>query len=367
MHLESLSLHNFKNFREITVQFEDRITCILGENGSGKTNLLDAIYYLSLGKSAFNPQDNQNINHGELFFSILGNLRTNGDFASIQCSLKKGNKKRLRVNGVDYPKLSEHVGKYPLVLIAPDDSDLVREHSEARRKFIDGILCQFSQDYLSDLMKYNNILKQRNAALKSLSEKKKPDKTLFEVYNKSLFDLNRVIHTFRSNFIENFKPYLNSYYSDISEDKEEISLSYKSSVKARDFEKVFRNNFERDLILQRTELGIHRDDFIFKINSHGLKKFGSQGQQKSFIISLKLAHYQFLKEEKKILPLLLLDDIFDKLDDRRISRFMKVMKSPDFGQVFMTDARQKRSRDIIKKNKIKAKFICIDNNIIKAC
>jgi DNA replication and repair protein RecF len=216
-------------------------------------------------------------------------------------------------------------------------------------------------------MIYTDYLKQRNAALKSLSEKKKLDKTLFEVYNKNLFDLNRAIHTFRSDFIENFKPYLNSYYSEISEGREEISLSYKSSVRSKDFEKIFKDNFERDITLQRTELGIHRDDFVFKINSHGLKKFGSQGQQKSFIISLKLAHYQFLKEEKKIQPILLLDDIFDKLDDGRIAKFMKVMKSPDFGQVFMTDAREKRTRDIIKQNRMKAKFLCIDNNTIRIC
>lgn len=367
MYLATLSLHNFKNFAEAEIQFDKGTTCITGANGSGKTNLLDAIYYLSLGKSAFNSIDAQNIRHGESFFSITGSLEVDEEEVSIQCALKKGMKKNLRVNNLEYSKLSEHVGKYPLVLIAPDDSDLVREHSDARRRFIDSILSQSSAEYFENLLKYNNFLKQRNAALKSLSEKRKKDETLIAAYDDQLIPLNEYLYDQRNMFTEKFTPYIERFYSDISEDREKIKLSYKSGVAKKTFGSDFRSNIERDLLLQRTELGIHRDDFIFKINSHGLKKFGSQGQQKSFIISLKLAQYEFLKEEKEIEPILLLDDIFDKLDENRIEMLMKLVNSGRFGQIFITDARAERTRDIVKKNKIPASFRCIQDNSIKPC
>lgn len=365
--LSALSLYNFKNFDEVKIEFNSKIICITGENGSGKTNLLDAIYYLSMGKSAFNSQDNQNIRHATDLFSITGEFEVRDQPIIIQCALKKGEKKILKVNQDDVARLSDHLGQYPIVLVAPDDADLVREDSSARRKFIDGILCQYSQEYLSNLIEYNRYLKQRNAALKLMSEKNTIDKSLFETYDEKLIPLNTYLYDLRKDFVIKFVPYLNKNYKDISEDREQISLTHRSSVSSEDFADKFRNNFKRDLLLQRTELGVHRDDFVFKINSHGLKKFGSQGQQKSFIISLKLAHYKFIQEEKQITPILLLDDIFDKLDDGRIDMLMKMVNTKNFGQIFITDARKNRIKQILNKNKVSALFLCIQDNIIKPC
>jgi len=367
LQLESLSIHNFKNYQELSIEFKEKIICITGENGSGKTNLLDAIYYLALGKSAFNSMDNQNIKHGEPFFSISGNFELNNEPVSVRCNLKKGLKKILKWNGVEYEKLSEHIGKIPLVMIAPDDSDLVREHSEARRKFVDNIISQVDKEYLQSLIHYNQILKQRNGVLKNLNEQGRKDPTLLEVYDEKLVILAKNIFEKRRIFLKDFRPCFDQHYREISNDKEKASISYKSSLKDPEFSTTFKNNIPRDIFMQRTELGIHRDDFIFKINQYPLKKFGSQGQQKSFLISLKLAQFDFLKSAKNFCPLLLMDDIFDKLDDTRITKMMKWIHNEEFGQIFITDSREKRTREIIKKAGVMAGFLCIRNNVVEPC
>jgi len=367
LQLEALTLHNFKNYNELSVQLKGKIICLLGENGSGKTNFLDAIHYLAIGKSCTNPLDSQNITHDNEFFSIRGKFKNNSEKTEIQCTLKKGQKKIMKWNGNEYDRLSEHVGRIPLVMIAPDDTDLVREHSDGRRRFVDGILSQVDSVYLKNLIQYHRILKQRNGVLKNLSDQGRKDPALLEVYDEQLIDIGHNIYDNRRRFIEQFKPFFSKHYRDISDGKEAVSLVYRSSLKNEDFPDMFRRNLEKDIVMERTQLGIHRDDFVFKIDNYPLKKFGSQGQQKSFLISLKLAQHDFIKEEKGFCPLLLLDDIFDKLDDFRITKLMQLIHNGEFGQIFVTDAREKRTRQIMKNADVKATFLCIENNKIHAC
>ena len=364
MILKSLSLNNFKNYPEVIVQFGEAINCITGLNGSGKTNLLDAIHYLSLTKSAFNSVDSQNIRNGTEFYAIRATFQHKDKTYKVHCSLKTGTKKNFKVNEVAYTKLSEHLGKFPLVLIAPNDDELIRDSSEIRRKFIDSTISQTSKEYLQNLIAYTHYLKQRNALLKRINETGKRDLPLLYQYDDQLITLGIKISIERTDFILAFKSEFQTNYNFISEEKERVSLDYKSKALESGFEQTFKASLEKDILLQRTNVGIHRDDYEFLIEDKPLKKFGSQGQQKSFLISLKLAQFDYLKNIFGFTPLLLLDDIFDKLDDHRIKKLIAVIATEKFEQIFITDARAERTKTLLQHANVDYKLFMVNDNLV---
>lgn len=366
MYLKNIRLRQFKNYRQVSLGFSDEVNCFLGLNGAGKTNLLDAIHYLCLTKSAFNSIDQHQVLHGEGFFSVKGSFLMGKKSLDLLCSLENGKKKQFQLNGKPYDKMSEHIGLIPVVLIAPDDSTLIKDGSEERRKFFDSMLSQLDQAYLQLLLRYQHCLKQRNALLKAFHETGRKDTVLLEPYNKELIRLSREIHELRLSFIKEFIPLVCNHYEALSNSKESIHIAYQSDVGEADFERDFLAGIDLDILLKRTKLGIHRDDYEFTIDGHPLKKFGSQGQQKSFLIGLKLAQFDVFNNKKNQKPLLLLDDIFDKLDDQRIGQLMKLVADKRFGQLFITDARPERSRKIFTELGIAANLIYIDQgNIVE--
>lgn len=365
MILESISLTNFKNYEQAEISFCNEINYITGLNGSGKTNLLDAIHYLSMTRSAINSIDGQNIKNKEEFFVIQGNFIIKDKKQKVICSLKSGAKKKFRVNDTTYLKLSEHIGEFPLVLIAPNDYELIRNGSETRRKFFDSTISQTSKEYLRNLIEYTHYLKQRNALLKRFRETGKRDMNLIGQYDYKLIKLGSKIFDKRKDFIEKYVSDFSKYYNFLSNDKENISINYTSKASDSDFENLFKNSIEKDILLERTNVGIHRDDYEFLINAKAVKKIGSQGQQKSFLVSLKLAQLDFLKTHFGFAPLLLLDDIFDKLDDERISKLIELISIEKFQQIFITDAREERIKTLPDKIKGTLKMIKIIEGKIK--
>jgi len=350
MYLQKISLVNFKNITSQTFDFQEKINCFVGDNGIGKTNILDAIYYLSFAKSYFNPIALQNIRHGEDFFMIEGNYILGERDEKIVCSLKKGQKKILKRNDKAYEKFSEHIGQIPLVIISPADRDLIVEGSETRRKFIDGVISQQDKDYLQSLIQYNKVVSQRNALLKYFAANRTFDALNLKIYDEQLISYGTIIYKKRAAFLERFVPIFNEKYQIISEDKETVNLVYKSQLQTMSFEKLLTQNLEKDKILQYTTVGIHKDDLSFEIGEYPIKKFGSQGQQKSYLIALKLAQFQFIKEQSNVVPILLLDDVFDKLDEHRVSQIINLVNKDEFGQIFITDTHAERTEEVIKKS-----------------
>jgi DNA replication and repair protein RecF len=366
MYLEKISLLNFKNYEELALTFSSQVNFFTGSNGSGKTNLLDAIYYLSFSKSALNSTDSQNIKHGSDFFMIQGNYMRKGKKDQVQCNFSLGQKKVLQLNKTNYDKFSEHIGQFPSVLISPYDTDLIREGSEERRKFFDAILSQIDHLYLNEIIKYNQILKQRNSLLKQFNEKNYVDKDLLDSYDIPLLKSGNYIYNRRKAFLAGFIPVFLTHYQNLSEKKETVTLAYFSQLEAESFEKDFMNSIKKDIAVQRTTRGVHRDDFIFKIGDHPLKSLGSQGQQKSFVIALKLAQFDIIKKDKGVKPLLLLDDIFDKLDDKRINKLMQMVADHSFGQLFITDARIERSQKFFSQLNSKISIFKIEKGNVTA-
>ncbi|WP_031529437.1 DNA replication/repair protein RecF [Dyadobacter crusticola] len=360
MWLEKLHLTYFKSYEEKALTFGEHVNCLVGENGSGKTNLLDAIYFLTLTKSAFHNQDALGIKHGFDFFVIDGVFADKSRHTQITCSFQRGQRKVFMSDKKNYERLSDHIGLFPLVLIAPDDTDVIREGSEERRRFFDGVLAQATAGYLEDFLQYNKILNNRNGLLKLFAERNYLDEDLLETYNEPLIVLSQRLYNHRSQFMNRFLPLFQKYYAFLSSGKEQVDVIYESEVSSSDFPAEFRKNRSRDLYAQRTGKGIHKDEYIFEIGEVTLKKFGSQGQQKSFLIALKLAQFELLKEEKGKTPILLLDDIFDKLDDRRIQKLIELVDTGFLGQVFITDARPERSQKILENVKADVRFFKIE-------
>jgi DNA replication and repair protein RecF len=358
MRLQSLQLVNFKNYTEAKLDLSAKINVLVGKNGSGKTNLLDAIHFLSLTKSAFST-DQFSIRHGEQFFMVKGLFKQGNNVQELSCSLQTGTKKIFREGVNEYPKLSEHIGKYPVVLIAPDDTELVKEGSEARRRFFDSIIAQLSKPYLEALIQYNHALKQRNSLLKMFAESNVVDELALESYDRVLIQTGNVIFALRKEFILEFLPVFRKFYSFIVAD-EKADLEYKSELQATDSKTGLTSCRQRDLYLQRTNFGTHRDDYQFTLGSGDLKKLGSQGQQKSFIIALKLAQFEILKRHKGFKPILLLDDIFDKLDDFRIAKLLELIQNDELGQLFITDARPDRTATLLKQINISAAIFTVE-------
>lgn len=348
MILNALSLINYKNFEHQDFTFDQKINCFVGANGIGKTNVLDAIYHLSFGKSYFNPIASQNIKHGESFFVIEGIFEKDNREEKILVSLKKGQKKVIKRNSKIYEKFSDHIGFIPSVIISPADRDLILEGSETRRKFIDSVISQSDKNYLNQLINYNKILQQRNALLKYFALNNTFNSQTLAIYNDQLHQYGTEIFTIRKAFLETFIPIFKDRYNAISNHNEPVDLSYKSDLFDDGLDVLLMNSINKDKALQYTSVGIHKDDLEFEIDSFPIKRFGSQGQQKSFLIALKLAQFDFIKQQNKFSPILLLDDIFDKLDENRVAQILELVHNDHFGQLFISDTHADRTENIIK-------------------
>lgn len=343
--LTNIKLINFKNYEQETAVFDAKLNCFVGLNGMGKTNLLDAIYYLCVGRSFFSLNDRMVVRKVEKtdFFRLEGLFSKGPKEEALVIKVMPGKQKAIEHNRVSYSKLSEHLGKFPVVISAPFDVALVMDGSEERRRFMDQTFSQCDSQYLSNLMLYNKILSQRNAALKKFAEFQTFDPTLIAIYNRQLIPLGQAIYTKRKKLLEKLEPIFKKLYQQIADsDSESVQIYYQSSLDKTSFEALLNATLEKDRILQRTTKGIHKDDLVTEINDLPLKRFASQGQLKSFILALKLAQYQLLQQEKVIPPILLLDDLFDRLDNQRVKHLLSILLQPDYGQIFITDTTPKR-------------------------
>jgi DNA replication and repair protein RecF len=346
--LNKLSLINYKNIDSKTFVFDEKINCLVGDNGIGKTNVLDSIYHLAMTKSYFNSISSQSINHKAEFMVIEGNFDKGDKSEKIISSLKKGQRKTFKRNGKIYKKFSDHIGLIPVVMISPYDRDLIQEGSSNRRKFIDNVISQNNKTYLSYIINYQKILFQRNALLKYFKKNNKFDINILKVYDDQLSELSLPIYKTRIDFFKNFVPVFIKRYNSISKNKEKVNISYDSQLNHESLDYLLKNSIEKDRIVQYTSCGIHKDDLIFEIDNFPIKKYGSQGQQKSFLIALKLAQFDYLKTESNSSPILLLDDIFDKLDNKRVKELIKLVNDDEFGQLFISDTDYNRTENIIK-------------------
>lgn len=342
MQLSKLTLTNFKNYKDVSLKFEHKINCFVGNNGAGKTNLLDAIHYLSFCKSYFSSSDTQNIRHDQDFFALHGDFIRNQNLTdTISCVQKRNHKKQFKINQKEYQRLADHIGNFPIVMISPYDRDIINNGSEDRRKFFDMAISQFDKAYLDDIINYNKILIQRNALLKTLYNSSNPEVSL-EIWNEQMAVLAYRIYEKRKDFLERFIPVFCQYFEVISGSKEQVSIRYESHLTDGDFLAKLHNNIKKDLILQYSTIGTHKDDMLFLIDGFAVKKYGSQGQQKTFAVALKLAQFEMTKNLKGYKPILLLDDVFDKLDNIRVQQIIKLISEDFFGQVFITDTQKER-------------------------
>jgi len=363
MHLKNLSLLNFKNYYQAEFNFSNKLNCFVGNNGTGKTNLMDAIHYLSLTKSYFNFLDSQNIRYEAQLFMIKGTFEEKGKTSVISCSVQKGKKKKFSRNKKDYKKMSDHVGLFPVVMISPADSALVMEGSEERRKFINSIISQFDRAYLEDLIRYNRALLQRNNLLKSFQIKGHFDPNSLDLWDAQLIPLGERIFQKRKKFIAKLIPGFQKYYDTISSGSEKVSMIYKSQLEQHNFYDLLLSSREKDRVLQYTTIGIHKDDLELLLEGHSIKKAGSQGQQKSYLVALKFSKFDFLKELTGKKAILLLDDIFDKFDALRVQEIIKIIANPEFGQIFITDTHQTRLENILEDMRTDYKVFRINNGI----
>ncbi len=348
MYLKKINLINYKNFKASMFDFEAKINCFVGNNGVGKTNVLDAIYHLAFTKGYFNSVATQNIQHTKDFFVIEGLIDLDGKEELINCSVKKGQKKVVKRNGKEYEKLSEHIGLMPLVIISPNDTNLISDGSDVRRKFMDGVIAQSDKAYLQDLISYNKVLTQRNSLLKYFAVNHTFDALNIDIYNQQLVEFGSKIHDKRIKFTKEFIPIFEKRHQHISNANENVNFSYKSLLEKGDFKELLQQSIEKDRVLQYTSVGIHRDDLLYTIEGYPIKKYGSQGQQKTYLIALKLAEFDFVKSQSKKTPILLLDDIFDKLDENRVSKIIDLVNDDGFGQIFITDTHAERTENVIK-------------------
>lgn len=363
MWLKRISILNYKNLEQAELSFSRKMNCIIGKNGMGKTNLLDAVYYLSFCKSATNPIDSQNIRHNQDFFVIQGFYETDTlEPEEVYCGLKRKQKKQFKRNKKEYTRLSDHIGFIPLVLVSPADSLLIAGGSEERRRFMDVVISQFDREYLEALIRYNKALMQRNTLLKSDVD---PEEELMVVWEEMMAAAGAVVYQKRKAFIDEFIPVFQSYYAYISQDREEVSLAYESHAAQGDLLQLIKESRQRDRIMGYSLKGVHKDDLIMRLSEFPIKREGSQGQNKTYLIALKLAQFEFLKRTgSQTAPLVLLDDIFDKLDASRVEQIVKLVAGDNFGQIFITDTNRDHLDKILKKIDGDYKLFEVDDGIV---
>lgn len=346
MFVSQLSILNFKNYEEASLKLHEKLNCFVGDNGEGKTNLLDAIYYLCMCKSFFNSNDTYNVRQGEDYLMLNAIFDHQGQQDEIHCGLKLGKKKQFRRNKKEYGRLADHIGLFPVVMVSPADSALITESSDERRKYINGVISQYDKAYLESTIKYNKLLQQRNKLLKE-SSFNKDISDLLEVFDSQMAPLASFIHDVRKKFTEDLGPIFQEYYEIISDGKEQVEIEYSSHLNEGDYESLLKESLQKDRIIKHTSKGIHKDDLVLKLKGMNLKRTGSQGQQKTFLVALKMAQFIFLNKEKGLKPILLLDDIFDKFDVHRVRKILELVSSSNFGQIFITHTNQARMQELL--------------------
>lgn len=357
--LHSISLVQFKNYTLDTFNFTERIVSICGRNGMGKTNLLDAIYYLCFTKSYFSRSDSQHVQHGASGFRIEGNFTLGEEPQKVVCILRETGRKEFLVNDDPYEKMAQHIGRFPCVIIAPDDIQIIMDGSEERRRFLDALLCQLDATYLQHLMDYNKVLQQRNGFLKTTAERGQADTSLLDVYDAQLVQYGDYIYRKRSAFAEELIPAVKKFYRQIAGQEEAMDLAYESQLHQTPFAALLARHRSKDLILQRTSAGIHRDDLDIQLRAQPFKSLASQGQRKSLLFALKLAEFDILKKDKGFAPLLLLDDVFEKLDEHRMHNLLDWVCVQNQGQIFITDTHEDRIRRHFNELQLACEVICL--------
>lgn len=364
MYLKKINLINFKNIEAADIEFSSNVNCFTGENGAGKTNVLDAIHFLSLCKSSGGMSDSGCVRHGEGFFMAEGEYEISNDtIEQITCSYSSSAGKVIKRNGKEYSRLSAHIGLLPLVMVCPADTSLINDASEERRRFLNSFISQIDNDYLNNLLKYNGVLSQRNKLLKELHSTSQYE--ILDILDMQLAEVASNIYKKRCDYIDTLAPIVSDYYREISDDREPVSMSYRSALKDASLEQLLFNARDKDRIMGHTTVGIHRDNLDFKIADYPIRKYGSQGQQKSFLIALKLAQFDVIASKRHIRPTLLLDDIFDKLDLGRVERLIKLVSDDRFGQIFITDANKVRVDTILTELKQQHSLFKVTEGVIE--
>lgn len=367
MHLARLKLVQFRNYAQQSLDLSPRLNCFTGRNGAGKTNLLDAAHYLCLCKSYSGLPDRNLVRHGEGFFRLEGNFVRDEAAEKIVIKYLPGQRKEIERNGAPFDRLTDYIGLFPVVMIAPDDVALVQEGSEERRRFLDATLSQISPEYLHQLLIYNALLKQRNALLKSFADERRFDAALLEAIDRQLPAPASLLYEQRRDFVHTLFPLLQAFYADISGGREQVSVRYESQQNdTPDLAALLAATLEKDRLLQRSTVGPHRDDLDLAMDGYPVKKIASQGQLKSFLLALRLAQYEVLRREKKVAPLLLLDDIFDKLDADRVRQLVGLLLRHDFGQIFITDTQRERIENVVSSFGVDYQLFTVGDEGVKA-
>ena len=363
MYLTHLSCINYRNIRECDLKFSEKFNCFLGANGMGKTNLLDAIYYLSFTKSHLSTIDSQLINHESEFFMLQGDYIRNAQEESIMAAVKRRTKKQFKRNKKEYGRLSDHIGLIPAVLVSPDDNYLIEDGSDERRRFMDMVISQYDKDYMHAVMRYNQALQSRNALLKADIM---PEAEMLDIYEIQMAHEADYIYKKRCEFVDEFTPLFKDFYYRISGGREEVGLNYTSHNEQGNLKPLLEECRNRDFAIGYTTRGSHKDDLQMLLDGYPIKRTGSQGQNKSYIVAMKLAQYIYLKKATGVNPILLLDDIFDRLDSSRVENIIKVVSSDDFGQIFITDTNRNYTDSLISKIAAKAAIYIISEGVVSA-
>lgn len=362
MYLKKLVLINFKNIAQAEITLSERLNCFVGDNGAGKTNVLDAVYYLSMSKSALTMTDGQSVRHGEDFFVVEGTYAgDSGSNDTVNCSFLRRSGKVLKLNGKEYDRMADHVGRFPVVMVSPQDSVLITDAAEERRRYLNAFLSQLDRDYLASLMRYNAVLAERNRFLKSSS-----DEQMLQIYDMQLADHAARIYERRRDIIDRMRPLVAEFYRQLSGDREQVEIEYRSELASASMGELLLASRERDIVNGFTTSGVHRDDMSLRIGGYPLRKYGSQGQQKSFLMSLKLAQYRILAEVCGERPLLLLDDLFDKLDTSRVENLLSLVAGDGFGQIFITDCNRSRLETILSRAGEKYALFMVEGGDIRS-